>query len=784
MSNNDEALNYEGLLVTSASSNKRSLTNQFVDCVKKSKYFVPCTLLSPSKTTMNDQSIKENPVLSAKTQPKKSIEKQPKRGSLCITYSISNDEHTNNSILTLHVIRARQLSIIDSDQMNTFVQVKYPHHFEKCSKIIHATNSPVYDEKFHIPINKNTLSTPSKRLTISVYNQSISNNKSDLIGCMSFNMKTLLKTTSCLKTSSKYKWYCLLPESIGRHKCMTLNVDISSVHTKKSTTSKKPHSSQNYNQSNGIVFNVEIYDRDEIQFSSGYPCKISEVKSSISSSSTRPMPGDILLQVNEINVSRTQAKAVKKLIKSLSLPITLQLHRRSVPSTSIKIDKIVLNSVEQHEPLNRNLISTESFYSSSDKQYKTQNYDCFLPKPTPMNIDHQQSLLMSPIDRKISTQSDGSESGVGSESNPYSDGDHDNRLKILSESYEREVLQLIEIEKEFINQIELGVQMYSRPLKHYLILSNEHAKLFQNIEKILAISRYQLNRLKSLSERTIINHIGKIFHEKVQLICEAFNHYIGGYSDACLQLKQLTKCASFQRFIHGNNSNLTIEQFLNIPLTHIDNLVNQLDTLCCTCENANDANYLLHVLKELRQCSLHVSSIESSTSQHHCTTTMSLNSANGISSSSSMNNSEDSDIIELQNRLHFTPNIQPVILTGHNRHIIFSGVLLLQNENKNYIETWSVLLNDMLLFTQRNAIDTRLKLVCNAILLSDIVDFRSSDERQDALIFLSDKPNIPYKIRYPSKCLQYAWQTILEQRLKTWQRSIHDESSSADSDLG
>ncbi len=107
----------------------------------------------------------------------------------------------------------------------------------------------------------------------------------------------------------------------------------------------------------------------------------------------------------------------------------------------------------------------------------------------------------------------------------------------------------------------------------------------------------------------------------------------------------------------------------------------------------------------------------------------------------------------------------------------------------------------MLLLTQRNAIDTRLTLVSNAILLSDIVDFRSSDERmlsliflkkyelkifwigQDALIFLSDKPNMPYKIRYPSKCLQYAWQTILEQRLKTWQRSIHDESSSVDSDL-
>ncbi len=29
----------------------------------------------------------------------------------------------------------------------------------------------------------------------------------------------------------------------------------------------------------------------------------------------------------------------------------------------------------------------------------------------------------------------------------------------------------------------------------------------------------------------------------------------------------------------------------------MDNLANQLDILCCTCENANDANYLLHVLK-------------------------------------------------------------------------------------------------------------------------------------------------------------------------------------------
>jgi hypothetical protein len=418
------------------------------------------------------------------------------------------------------------------------------------------------------------------------------------------------------------------------------------------TLNKRVHST------NGILLNVEVFNRDDIQFAPGYPCTISGIKSGIN---TLAAPGDVLLQVNEINVSRTQAKAVQKLIKfvyfilkikitkyffinrNLPLPITLQLYRRSVTSTSIKIDKIILNSVDQHQPLNCNI------FPSDDR----------------LCLKKDQSLLMSPI------ASDGSESGVGSESNPYSDGEQ----RLICESYENEVLRLIEIEKEFIRQLELGVQLYSRPLKHYLISSTEHGKLFQNIEKILAISRYQLNRLQSLSERTIVCYIGKIFHEKLQLICEAFTRYLSGYTNACLQLKQLIKCASFQRFIQGNQTNFSIEQFLQIPINHIENLANQLDILCCTCENANDANYLLHVLKELRQCLLN------NESSNYCTTTMTLNSASEVT-----NHSEDEQILDLQNRLQFANNIQSVTLTGRNRHVIFSGVLLLHNENKSYIE--------------------------------------------------------------------------------------------------
>jgi hypothetical protein len=66
---------------------------------------------------------------------------------------------------------------------------------------------------------------------------------------------------------------------------------------------------------NGILLNVEISNRDDVQFALGYPCTIREVKHG------RAMPGDVLLQVNDINVSRTQAKAVQKLMKLVFLSL-------------------------------------------------------------------------------------------------------------------------------------------------------------------------------------------------------------------------------------------------------------------------------------------------------------------------------------------------------------------------------------------------------------------------------------------------------------------------------
>jgi hypothetical protein len=78
----------ENLLITSTSSNKRSLTEHFVDYVKKSKCLFP-----------QDNSFKRGRLDSFEEKKNSYI---ISLGSLCLTYSINNDDYTKNSILTLH----------------------------------------------------------------------------------------------------------------------------------------------------------------------------------------------------------------------------------------------------------------------------------------------------------------------------------------------------------------------------------------------------------------------------------------------------------------------------------------------------------------------------------------------------------------------------------------------------------------------------------------------------------------------------------------------------------
>ena len=112
---------------------------------------------------------------------------------------------------------------------------------------------------------------------------------------------------------------------------------------------------------------------------------------------------------------------------------------------------------------------------------------------------------------------------------------------------------LLNLEEKFIEKMQKGVQQYSRPLRHCMMInSNQHHLLFQNIEKILAISEYQLNQLISQDDSTLISmfsSIGKLYENKMRMSCEAFDIYLNGIDKAFQILDSLIKMHNFSKFI-------------------------------------------------------------------------------------------------------------------------------------------------------------------------------------------------------------------------------------------
>ena len=144
----------------------------------------------------------------------------------------------------------------------------------------------------------------------------------------------------------------------------------------------------------------------------------------------------------------------------------------------------------------------------------------------------------------------------------------------------QECEELFRLEEEFISLMQSGVQQYSRPLRHLMMISQlEHHLLFQNIEKILVLSEYQLNQLISHDESTLIemfNTIGKLYENKIRMSCEAFDIYLNGIENSFNLLISLIKNNSsnkkFNKFLYESKTEMDLKTFLLLPLYYVSNI--------------------------------------------------------------------------------------------------------------------------------------------------------------------------------------------------------------------
>ena len=155
--------------------------------------------------------------------------------------------------------------------------------------------------------------------------------------------------------------------------------------------------------------------------------------------------------------------------------------------------------------------------------------------------------------------------------------------------------RLLNLEERFIEQMQKGVQQYSRPLRHCLMINQtQHQTLFQNIEKILAISEYQLNQLINHDDSALFdmfNTIGKLYENKMRMSCEAFDIYLNGVEVAFELLNELTKHPTnhFTKFLNDaqDDIDMNLKEFLLLPLTYVANVHSYLNEIKKNTSNEN-----------------------------------------------------------------------------------------------------------------------------------------------------------------------------------------------------
>ncbi|CAF0784269.1 unnamed protein product [Brachionus calyciflorus] len=378
----------------------------------------------------------------------------------------------------------------------------------------------------------------------------------------------------------------------------------------------------------------------------GYcPCQVGKIEKNSISELQGLLPGDLIVKINGKNVSRATCDSVVKLIKTNPQRLVLDLMRPCKVSDNKlrahnKYESIVpapilmANSTENdlvnteynhlndlvktNKKLKKNPIGKKYKYTNNKKRAishqqkytKKQNtssmYDYSINQSMPSPIPHlspvqsENKKLSIITDSDYKTQSSAeTENDAGNlSSNASNHPASDDHLNLCE--------KLLNLEEKFIDIMQKGVQQYSRPLRHCLMIDQvQHCTLFQNIEKILAISEYQLNQLISQDDSILLdmfNTIGKLYENKIRMSCEAFDIYLNGIEKSINLLSQLSLNSNLSRFLleAKDDIDMDLKTFLLVPIIYVNEIFECLSEIKeKTCPTSSDYQFLVSLTQKL-----------------------------------------------------------------------------------------------------------------------------------------------------------------------------------------
>lgn len=579
----------------------------------------------------------------------------------------------------------------------------------------------------------------------------------------------------------------------------------------------------------------------------GYcPCTIGRIEIDSVAYKAGLRQGDCIIKLNSSNVTRAASESIVKMIKSSQDTIKLGIYRNSSANNSLNDNGVisigchinqgdhasmgVINSTENDFMLksitsqdnslqnkfslmakntlesfksedfvycsggdgisvNRRAIIASKTPSRTKHLTKTTND---LPSPIPFLPPIKPKSTLTDSDYKTQTSSATDLYSSVSEQLPLNKNDDYGQVdvELQQDSNDDERMdaceKLLNLEEEFIEQMQKGVQQYSRPLRHCLMInSNEHYILFQNIEKILAISEYQLNQLISQDDSTLIdmfNSIGKLYENKMRMSCEAFDIYLNGLNIAFNLLDTLLKSVNFNKFLQDSKDDIEMDlkEFLLLPLKYVEQVYECLKEIKKYTSRASCDHIALETL--INSLSIYVNKSKFNVKSHQ-------NGVEGVKQEEVVVEvDENESSMEHESLSNNNDDFEDDSDDNENafktRFLIYSSQLNHKISKNKYKKVNTLLFNDLLAFTsiklnqeKLNNIQNYFNFIDTCIYLKDIVKYDFNLENNEfSLVYTKKKKQIAasanslkyYRLKLKASSIEekHTWTKLLIQRIK------------------
>ncbi|KAK6196036.1 hypothetical protein SNE40_001339 [Patella caerulea] len=743
---------------------------------------------------------------------------ETKRKKFVMKGQLKVSAYMNFGLLTVHVVQGRNFASSWKPLCDSYIKMSLVPDESKRTRCktasITNTNNPLYDDKFSFEILEED---HNKRLLISVWHKDQKSGLSEFLGCMSFGVKHLMNPKKEVNG-----WYYLLTEEIGRKKHLQITktqkpalkdyTQANIPQINKDVKGSEPTTVMMYRGKNGFGFSVI----------ESFPVKVGRVDGASPAEEAGLLQGDIIVKVNGQNVSRSTAVSVAKLVKRSANKLVLDVQRQKEPVTNTTYEKPIRQNVT--EPI----YETINSYHGTDLDSTDGDVSREMRNDCEISVDTDNAFLDDPEECYIATTSTPL---------PLLCNGHKTYYSSANEQRKQEAVhRLLSLELDFIDFMHAGIQRYSRPLRHCILAAQQHSALFQNVEKLVTISEYHVKQMQDNSPSMYTDTddtqssegshfyqvMGLIYQSKLHMLCQAYEIYAQGLSNANGVLSGLKRNPDFMRFVKEpalTPGEPSISAFIYRPIHHLKELHQCLrDIFTNTSTASDDYPSLKNVVEGLQEsvnnitnCSSRAQSLNSLSSKRSKGSAGSLGSSGsstgsgsmkyGSSSSGSSTSSKvptscsmqtvrsvDSEVMKIQDRLVFSANIPVFQLCQEERHLIYRGDIF-KWEGKQWVKIHMLLFSDVILQVERER-SGYMKVIEEPIFLRELCGVEANCKHATEFL-LHTCPRSPCTgLPAPKRLLfcsstteeKYVWKNLLEQRVYSIRGTVTQYSSSTSSD--